>query len=63
MPARDWSELFEQYKGKWVALADDRMTAITSGDSRREVKEKAFELGHAKPLVLKFPDKLTAFVG
>jgi hypothetical protein len=63
MATRDWTKLYEQYKGKWVALADDRMTAVASGDSRREVKEQAAKLGHPKPLVLKFPEELTVFAG
>jgi hypothetical protein len=63
MAARDWSKLYRQHRGQWVALADDRMTAVAHGGSRREVKEAAVKLGHSHPLVLKFPDELTTFAG
>ena len=44
MAARDWSKLYRQHRGQWVALADDRMTAVAHGGSRREVKEAAVKL-------------------
>lgn len=61
MPARDWRELFQQYKGQWVALADDRKTAVAHGKSRREVEQRATELGYPDLLMVHLPDKLTAF--
>jgi hypothetical protein len=60
---RDWKELYQQYRGQWVAIDDDLMTAIAHGESRREVKEAAAEKGKPNALVLKFPDELTAFAG
>jgi hypothetical protein len=60
---RDWRNLYQKYRGQWVALADDRMTVLAHGSSRREVKEQAVRLGNPRPLVLKFPEELTAFVG
>jgi hypothetical protein len=60
---RDWTKLYEQYRGQWVALADDRITPIAHGKSRREVKEAAERLGHQDALVLKFPDELMTFAG
>ena len=63
MAARDWSKLYKQYRGRWVALADDEMTVITTGNSRRDTEEKAAKLGHADALILRFPEKLEAFAG
>jgi hypothetical protein len=63
MAARDWSKLYKQYKGKWVALADDRMTVVATGKSRRDTEDNAAKLGYTNTLVLKFPEKLEAFAG
>jgi hypothetical protein len=60
---RDWRPLYKKYRGQWVALGDDRMTAVASGQSRREVEEKAAKLGHTDPLVIRLPEELTAFAG
>jgi hypothetical protein len=60
---RDWRSLYKKYRGQWVALGNDRETAIATGRSRREVEEKAAKLGHADPLVLKLPEELTTFAG
>jgi Family of unknown function (DUF5678) len=61
--ARDWKKLYQQYRGQWVAIDDDLMTAIAHGESRREVKEAAVQQGKPNALLLKFPDELTAFAG
>ncbi|HUD11235.1 MAG TPA: DUF5678 domain-containing protein [Candidatus Saccharimonadia bacterium] len=63
MAARDWSKLYQKYRGQWVALKDDHMTAIVSGDSRADVKAKAAQLGYTKPFVVKMPDDLMLFAG
>jgi hypothetical protein len=60
---RDWRQLYQKYRGQWVALGADRMTVIAHGSSRREVKEQAAKLGNPHPLVLRFPEELTAFAG
>ena len=39
--AKDWTHLFELYRGKWVALADDETTVLASGASAKEVHEVA----------------------
>ena len=61
--ARDWRELYKRYRGQWVALREDGVTAITSGRSRQEVEEKAAKLGYSDPLVIRLPEELTAFAG
>jgi hypothetical protein len=65
---------YEKQQGAWDYLQQvrdrngsridyHRMTAVAHGGSRREVKHAAVKLGHPRPLVLKFPDKLTTFAG
>ena len=38
----DWTHLFQQYRGKWVALsAKDDTTVVSSGNTAREAFEAA----------------------
>lgn len=60
---RDWTKLYQQYRGQWVALKEDHTTPITGGASRTEAKAKAMQLGFEKPFVVKMPDDLTVFAG
>jgi len=39
--AIDWTHLSENYRGKWVALADDQRTVIATGDTAKEAHEAA----------------------
>ena len=34
--AIDWTQIYEKYKGLWVALKDDEQTVISSGKTLRE---------------------------
>jgi hypothetical protein len=63
MAARDWSTLYQKYRGQWVALKDDHITPVASGTSRADVKAKAAELGYERPFVVKMPSDLTVFAG
>ncbi len=63
MPARDWSKLYKQYRGQWVALNDDGVSVIASAPTLPELLQKAAKLGHAEPHVAKMPTDLRIFVG
>ena len=60
--AKDWTHLFELYRGKWVALADDETTVLASGASAKEVHEVALTKA-PQPILYRVPDTLDAFVG
>ena len=60
MSSKDWTALFKQYKGQWVALAQDEVTVISSGKSVKEVRTKALEAGYDKPILFKVPKKMIA---
>jgi hypothetical protein len=32
----DWSHLYKNYRGKWVALANDEVAVLASGESGKE---------------------------
>lgn len=59
---KDWTHLFENYRGKWVALAKDEITVIGSGTSAKEAH--AAGLKHSSmPILYRVPDALEAFAG
>lgn len=63
MPAIDWTNLFEQYKGLWVALEDDETTVVGSGKTLKEALESAKASGFSEPIVTHVPEKLVTYIG
>lgn len=63
MKAIDWSKIYQKYKGKWVAVKTDHKTVIASGDSAKEVWEKAQEKGYKNPILSHLPKKLISLIG
>jgi hypothetical protein len=62
MATKDWTHLFDKYRGKWVALANDEMTVLAAGNTAREAHRAA--LKHASlPILYRVPETLDAFVG
>ena len=47
----DWTEIFEKYKGKWVALMDDEKTVIGNGTSAKAALEDAENNGYTDPIL------------
>lgn len=63
MKVVDWSNLYKNYKGLWVALEDDEETVISSGKSLTEVAQEAKKKGFKNPIFYSVPEKETYFVG
>lgn len=61
--AIDWSKIYRQYKGLWVALKDDEETVLASGKTARDAWAKAQKKGYKKPILTRMPDKLVTYVG
>ena len=61
--AIDWTKIYEQYKGLWVALKDDELTVVASGKTAKEAWEKAQAKGYKKPILTRMPEKLVTYVG
>ena len=61
--AIDWTKIYEEYKGLWVALMDDELTVVASGKTAKEAWEKARAKGYKKPILTRMPEKLVTYVG
>jgi len=60
--AIDWTHLSENYRGKWVALADDDTTVIAVGDTAKEAHEAAAKKP-GRHFLYQVPETLDLFVG
>lgn len=61
--AIDWTNIYKKYKGLWVALKSDEKTVLASGKTAKLAWDKARKLGYNKPILTRFPSKLTSYVG
>ena len=57
----DWSKIMRDYKGKWVALADDEKTVIASAEHAIDASNIAKKKGYEKPHLLQVPKKVESF--
>ena len=60
--AKDWTHLFENYRGKWVALAEDETTVLASGLTAREAHHAALKQT-GFPILYRVPETLDLFAG
>ncbi|MEK7176329.1 MAG: DUF5678 domain-containing protein [Patescibacteria group bacterium] len=61
--AKDWTKIYEKYKGLWVALLEDETTVVGSGRKLEEALKQAKRQGHTDPIVMRVPNTLAAYVG
>ncbi len=61
--AHDWTKLYREYKGLWVALAEDESTVLASGVTASEVFERAKKAGYNDPILTRVPHELMTYVG
>lgn len=59
----NWEHIHKQYKGQWIALADDETTVISSGQTAKEALDAAREEGHDDPILTRVPSELVHVVG
>ena len=63
MQEKNWTKLFQEHKGKWVALKDDEQTVIASGRDAHQVVRKAVNEGYENPILFKVPKEHMAYIG
>ena len=61
--AIDWTEIYNNHKGRWVALEEDEQTVVGSGESAREALDQARANGRDEPILTRQPQELIPFVG
>jgi hypothetical protein len=59
----DWSHLFANYRGQWVALADDEVTVLASAATAKQALAASAARGAPDPILYRVPDTLDTFVG
>ena len=60
--AKNWTHLFEKYRGKWVALAEDETTVLAAADTAKEAHTAG--LKHSRlPILYQVPETLDLFAG
>jgi hypothetical protein len=63
MAEKNWTKLFKDHKGQWVALKDDETTVMSSGNKLPEVIRIAQNKGYQKPILAKIPKKDITYIG
>lgn len=61
--AIDWTKNFKKYKGRWVAMEEDEITVVASGETAKEVLQKAREKGLRQPILFHVPTEIIPYVG
>jgi len=61
--AKDWTKIYKEYKGLWVALDKDEETVVASGKTAKETLKKAQSKGFGKPILNHVPEKIVTYVG
>lgn len=61
--AINWTTIYKEYKGKWIALKSDEKTVIASGLRAPAVYKKAMNSGYKHPILSYIPIKLVSRVG
>jgi Family of unknown function (DUF5678) len=55
---KDWTHLFAQYRGQWVALADDEATVLAAGATAKDALAASAAKGSPEPILYRVPDSL-----
>lgn len=55
---KDWTHLFEKYRGKWVVLDEDEVTVLAADKDAKA----AYKAAHNHGILYRVPDTLDYFV-
>lgn len=59
----DWTQIYKDYAGQWIALKDDEKTVISSAKSAKDAFDTAVNSGFSSPIMMKIPAELTTYIG
>jgi len=60
---KDLTPIYRKYKGKWVAMDDNFVKVVVSGNTSSSVYQKAKKLGYEIPNLFRVPSNLNAYIG
>ena len=55
---KDWTKIYNKYKGLWVALKADEQTVVASGKTVKGVLQAAREKGLKDPILHRVPTEV-----
>lgn len=58
-----WNQIFKKYAGKWVVLAEDESSVVTSSEKAKTAFNKAKNQGIKTPILMKVPRESLPYVG
>jgi len=61
--AINWSKIYKQYRGLWVALKSDEQTVVGSGKTAKQAWDDAQRQGYKKPILARMPARLVTYAG
>ena len=61
--AINWTDIFNRYKGLWVALDDDEETVVAFGETAGDALKEAQKKGFKNPILSHMPENLITYVG
>jgi hypothetical protein len=60
--AKNWTKLYKDYAGLWVALKSNETTVVASGKRLNSVLAEARQQGCDQPIVTKIPKKNLSYI-
>ena len=61
--AIDLTNIYKKYKGLWVALKEDKVTVVASGQTVNEALSEAKTKGFDDPILFKVPTRIIPQIG
>jgi hypothetical protein len=55
---KDWTMLFANFRGQWVALADDEVTVLAAASTAKGALAASVSKGVPSPILYRVPDTL-----
>lgn len=56
MSSADWANLLNEFRGLWVALADDQTTVIAAAETARDAVARSAQRGVPSPFLFYVPE-------
>ena len=61
--AKDFTKIYQEYRGKWVALDRTETKVLASSKKAQEALRQARTKGEKRPILMKIPEKFLSYIG